>query len=102
MKRVNEQHRQREQPAALYPLEWPEPAGRLVAGPLRVAVRSQALRECSPGDPALRGGREEQNWLRRLSGGLSAKANLLSLVNHWLMIHAVQGTFGLVVTRGVR
>jgi len=33
---------------------------------------------------------------------LSAKANLLSLVNHWLMIHAVQGTFGLVVTRGVR
>src|ERR1700733_9475216 len=45
--RGDEQHRQREQPAALDPLERPEPAGRLIAGPLRVAVRGEALRECS-------------------------------------------------------
>ena len=36
--RGDEQDRQREQPAALDPLEWPEPAARLVADPVRVAV----------------------------------------------------------------
>src|SRR6516162_2250300 len=43
--RGDEQHRQREQPAALDPLERPEPAGGLIAGPLRVAVLSEALPE---------------------------------------------------------
>src|SRR5579872_6830510 len=42
--RGDEQHRQREQPAALDPLERPELTGRMVAGPLRVAVRSEATR----------------------------------------------------------
>ena len=37
---------QRELPAALDPLEWPEPAGRMVNGPLRVAVPGEALCEC--------------------------------------------------------
>ena len=36
--RGDEQDRQREQPAALDPLEWPEPAAGLVAHPERVAV----------------------------------------------------------------
>jgi hypothetical protein len=36
-----------------------------------------------------------------LMGGLP-KANLPSLVHHWLMIHPVPGTFGLVVTSGAR
>src|SRR5690242_9159566 len=40
----DEQHRQREQPAALDPLEGPEPAAGLIAAPLRVAVPGQALR----------------------------------------------------------
>src|SRR5436305_2076052 len=41
--RGDEQHRQREQPAALDPLEGPVPAAGLIAGPLRVAVPGQAL-----------------------------------------------------------
>src|SRR5579864_163894 len=40
----NEQHRQREQPAALDPLERPEVAGRLVVRPLRVAVLGETRR----------------------------------------------------------
>src|SRR5580658_7291134 len=43
----DEQHGQRQQPATLDPLEWPEPAGWLVAGQLRVAVLGEALREGS-------------------------------------------------------
>src|SRR5579875_1529340 len=39
----DEERGQRELPAALDPLEWPEPAGRLVDGPLRVAMTGQAL-----------------------------------------------------------
>src|SRR5262249_10943901 len=42
--RRNEQHRQGEQPAALDPLEGPEPAAGLIAAPLRVAVPGEALR----------------------------------------------------------
>src|SRR5580693_9655247 len=41
--RGDEQHRQREQPAALDPLEWPEPAARLVPRPLRVSVLGEVL-----------------------------------------------------------
>src|SRR5260221_10397014 len=41
----DEQHRQDKQPAALDPLEWPEPGGRLIAGPCRVAVLGEALEE---------------------------------------------------------
>ena len=40
--------------------------------------------------------------MRRLRGGRPVKANLPSLVHHWLMIHEVPGGFGLVVTSGVR
>ena len=40
----HEQHRKREQPAALDPLERPEVAGRLVVGPLRVAVLDETRR----------------------------------------------------------
>ena len=49
-------------------------------------------------------GPDEQNWLRMLLGGDPEKANLPSLVNHWLMIHEVlvPGRSKLVVTRGVR
>jgi hypothetical protein len=43
--RGDEQHWQREQPAVLDPLEGPEPVGRLVAGPGRVAVLAEILRE---------------------------------------------------------
>ena len=39
------QHRKRKQPAALDPLERPEPAGGLVPGPQRVAVLGEALLE---------------------------------------------------------
>src|SRR5580698_3442479 len=46
--RRDEQHRQREQPAALDPLERPEPADRLVAGPLRVALPDETLRNGFP------------------------------------------------------
>ena len=38
----------------------------------------------------------------RLPGGRPAKANLPSLVDNWLMVHAVPGRFGLVVISGVR
>src|ERR1700722_11002181 len=38
-----EQQRQGEQPAALDPLERPEPASRLVPGPVRVAVLGEVL-----------------------------------------------------------
>ena len=41
--RGDQQRREREQPAALDPLECPEPAGRLVAGPVRIAVSGHAL-----------------------------------------------------------
>src|SRR5580700_12045327 len=41
--RGDEQYRQREQPAALDPLEWPEPAAWLVAGPQRVPVLDEVL-----------------------------------------------------------
>jgi hypothetical protein len=40
----DEQHRQREKPAALDPLERPVVAGRLVVGPLRVAVLDETRR----------------------------------------------------------
>ncbi len=42
-RRGDQQRREREQPAALGPLECPEPAGRLIVGPLRVAVLGEAL-----------------------------------------------------------
>jgi hypothetical protein len=41
--RGDEEQGEREQPAAFDELEWPEPAGRLVVGPLRVAVLGEAL-----------------------------------------------------------
>ena len=66
---------------------------------------SQALRECSDEARPCPVEWEEQNWLMRLMGGLPAKANLPSLVDHWLMIHAVLvpgRRFELVVTSGVR
>src|SRR5215472_1455470 len=43
--RGDQQRRQDNQPAGLDPLERPEPAGGLIAGPLRVAVRGEALAE---------------------------------------------------------
>src|ERR1022692_3714328 len=49
--RGDEQHCQREQPAALDPLEWPEPAARLIARPLRVSVLGEVLQHvevCGP------------------------------------------------------
>ena len=98
--RGDEQHRQREQPAALDPLEWPEPAGRLVARPLRVAVLGEALRESTTWvcrGPSSAEGRPVEEVV-----GQPAKANLPPLVHHWLMIHAEPGTFGLLVTSGVR
>src|SRR5580698_8842627 len=60
--RGDEQRRQRQQPASLDPLERPEPAGRLVAGPHRVPVLNQARPPSwrSPGLPGRgrRGGAE--------------------------------------------
>src|SRR5580700_2364384 len=41
--RGDEQHRQREQPAALDPLEGPEPAARLIARPVRVSVLGEVV-----------------------------------------------------------
>src|ERR1700733_12274976 len=41
--RGEQQHRQREQPASLDPLERPEPAARLVMGPVRVSVSGEVL-----------------------------------------------------------
>src|SRR6266700_6449824 len=58
--RGDQEHRQCEQPAALDPLEWPEPAGRLVAGPLCVAVPRDAL-----GDGLLRRLSERPRWKGR-------------------------------------
>ena len=58
----------------------------------------ESSRQGLPSPAAMQG----PSWLARLTGGLPVKANRPSFVNHWLMIHAVAGGFGLVVTRGVR
>src|SRR3984957_12719617 len=41
--RGDKQHRQREQPAALDPLEWPEPAARLIPRPIRISVLGEVV-----------------------------------------------------------
>lgn len=84
---------------------WPEPAGRLIAGPLRVAaVLDEALSEGSQRRLGVtRPGNGRAELLEEVEGGrLPANANLSLLLHHWLTIPAEAGTFRLLLTSGVR
>ena len=91
----DEQHRQHEQPAALDPLERPEPAAGLVAAPRRVAVLGEALRGRAIAPRA-------EFWRAlAIPEPRAGNAYLPPLVYHWFTIHAEPGRLGLLVTSGV-
>ena len=97
---ADEEHRQCEQPAALDPLERPEVAGRLVVGPLCVAVLDETRRRgacaASYAYSAARSSNEGRGaeLLEEADREVgSPNTNFPPLVHHSLVIHAAPGRF---------